>query len=293
MNGGDAMRVPAGLGALTMLAIVGSADFADAAEIRVMSTGAPSVAAKAIGQTFSADTGDQIVFEVGQPAVIQKRLAAGEPADVVILPSPDIAKLNSSGALRAGSTVDVARVGVGIVVRTGAARPDISSTAAVRKLLLAANSIVYPDPQTGGGSAGRAIAHMIDRMGITDAVKKKLTLKSAIGGGVDLVANGKADVGFFNASEILPIKGVTLVGALPADVQTYIVFTAAIPASNTTAAAIRVQSQRWATASAARRCGLRRAGTGSLAMGPKSVDSAAFWRCQRAISAARSGCAAR
>ncbi len=203
----------------------------DAAEIG--QTGAPSVAARP--QDFSGTP----AISLSSRSVSRRQSSNGslpESTRTFILPSPDIATLNSSGALRAGSTIEVARVGVGIVVRAGGKRPDVSSTAAIRKLLLAANSIVYPDPQTGGGSAGRAIAHMIDRMGITDAVKKKLTLKSAIGGGVDLVANGKADVGFFNASEILPIKGVTLVGALPADVQTYIVFTAAIPASTTTPA---------------------------------------------------------
>jgi molybdate transport system substrate-binding protein len=101
-------------------------------------------------------------------------------------------------------------------------------------LLLEARSIAYPDPQTGGGSAGRAIARMIDKMGITDAIKAKLMRKSAIGGGVDLVAGGTAEVGLFNISEILPIKGVTLVGPLPAEVQNWIVFTAAIPATNAT-----------------------------------------------------------
>jgi len=81
-----------------------------------------------------------------------------------------------------------------------------------------------------GGSAGRAIAAMIDRMGVAAAVKPKLMLVHAIGGGVDLVAAGKAEVGFFNISEILPVRGAALVGPLPVDLQTYIVFDAAIAA---------------------------------------------------------------
>jgi molybdate transport system substrate-binding protein len=143
-----------------------------------------------------------------------------------------MARLEQSGRLRAPSAVDVARVGIGVVVRDGASRPDISSSAAIRQVLLGARSIVYPDPRSGGGSTGRAVARMIERMGIAEAVKAKLTLKAAIGGGVDLVAGGTAEIGLFNISEIVPIKGVTLVGPLPAELQSYIVFGAAIPASN-------------------------------------------------------------
>jgi molybdate transport system substrate-binding protein len=228
------MRGTTGIRALTMLTIVGTVSIAGAKEIRVYTTGAPSQAEKAIGANFSAQTGNQLTFTVGQPATIQQRLTAGEQADVIILPTRVIARLDKSGALRAGSTVNLARVGVGIVVRDGAQRPDISSTAAIRTLLLKAQSVVYPDPGTGGGSAGGMIARMIDAMGIADSIKPKLTLKSAIGGGVDLVAAGKAEVGLFNVSEIVPIKGVTLVGPLPAALQSYIVFTAAIPATNAT-----------------------------------------------------------
>jgi molybdate transport system substrate-binding protein len=223
------MTLVAAIRTLTLLVLTCISSVAHAEEIRVFSTGAPSAAAKAIGAKFSGDTGDRLNFTVEQPAALQQRLAAGEQADVVILPAPVIAKLNSAGSLRADSTVDLARVAIGVVIRDGAKRPDISSVSAIRQLLLDARAIVYPDPRSGGGTAGRAIAHMIDRMGITKAVENKLTRKSAIGGGVVLVAEGKAEVGLFNISEIMPIKGVTLVGPLPAEVQNYIVFAAAIP----------------------------------------------------------------
>jgi molybdate transport system substrate-binding protein len=228
------MTAATGIRALTMLAFFAAANPAAAAEIRVYSTGAPAEAAKMIAADFGRDTGHHLTFRVGQPAVIQGYLAAGEKADVVILPSPVVAMLTGSGVLRSGSAVDVARVGIGVVVRTGAARPDISTAAAIRKLLLAAHSVVYPDPsETGGGYTGRAIARMIDKMGLTATVRPKLTVKPAIGGGVDLVANGKAEIGIFNISEIVPIKGVTLVGPLPAELQNSIVFSAAIPNGNT------------------------------------------------------------
>jgi molybdate transport system substrate-binding protein len=224
------MMAARGILAIAMLA--GAVQIAAAADIRVYSTGAPAEAVKAIAVDFTHDTGHHVSLTVGQPVTIEGDLAAGDKADVVILPAPVVAMLNGTGALRTGSVVDVARVGIGVVVRDGAPRPDIADAAALRGLLLKARSIVYPDPVSGGGSAGRAIARMIDRMGLTDTVRGKLTLASAIGGGVERVAGGEAEVGFFNLSEIVPIKGVTLVGPLPAELPTYIVFDAAIPKSD-------------------------------------------------------------
>jgi molybdate transport system substrate-binding protein len=172
---------------------------------------------------------DHFDFTVAQPAVIQADLTAGDKADVVILPRPFVTTLTGSGVLRTNSAVNVARVGIGIVVHAGAPTPSIANVAAVRQLLRDAQSIVYPDPaETGGGSTGLVIARMIERLGLTDTVRPKLTVKAAIAGGVDLVANGNAEIGLFNISEIMPVKGVTLVGPLPADLQNYILFTAAI-----------------------------------------------------------------
>jgi molybdate transport system substrate-binding protein len=202
----------------------------EATEYRVFSTGAPSVAAKAIAGKFVMEAGNVFEFTVGQPATLQHKLMAGEKADVVIAPSPLIAALLQNGKLRAGSAVDLARVGIGVVVREGAPLPDISNSAAIRKLLLDASSIAYPDPIAGGGFTGKALTRMIADMGIEDQIKPKLSLGAAINGGVKLVADSGAEIGLFNISEILPIKGVTLVGPLPAELQHYIIFSAAVVA---------------------------------------------------------------
>ena len=103
--------------------------------------------------------------------------------------------------------MDLARVGIGVIVRAGAPRPDISTVDAVRKMLLDARSIVHPDP-AGGGLAGVALARMMAEMGIADAVKPKLTYMFAINGGATLVAKGEVEVGLFNISEVLSAKGV-------------------------------------------------------------------------------------
>jgi molybdate transport system substrate-binding protein len=219
--------------AMTLLAFVGMAGAAEAEDIRIYSSGAPAPAAKAIAADFSVQTGHLLIFTVAQPAAIIGDLASGGKIDLVVLPAPAVAMLNGRAVFRAGSTVDLARVGIGVVVRQGAKIPDTSSVPAIRNLLREARTIVYSNPQTGGGSAGRAVEHMIDQLGMTETVRPKLTLSHAIEGGVDLVASGEAEIGFFNISEILPVKGVMLAGPLPAELQTYIVFEAAIPNSNT------------------------------------------------------------
>jgi molybdate transport system substrate-binding protein len=223
------MQAARRLRALAGLLSVAATATVNATEIHVYSSGAPAAAARVIATDFAKKNNDHFEFTVAQPAVIQADLAAGDKADVVILPRPLVTMLTGSGVLRNDSAVNVARVGIGIVVHAGAPTPNIADVAAIRQLLRDAQSIVYPDPaETGGGSAGLAVARMIDSLGLTDIVRPKLTVKAAIGGGVALVADGKVEIGLFNISEIMPEKGVTLVGPLPADLQNYILFTAAI-----------------------------------------------------------------
>jgi molybdate transport system substrate-binding protein len=204
---------------------------AAAADIAVFSTGAPSVVLKELSVPFARDTGNRVTFTVATPGELQKKLAAGETPDLVVMPAPVVERLQKAGVLQAGSRVDLARVGIGIAVRAGTPKPDVSTVDAVKRLLLEAKSIVHTDPN-GSGFAGRAVARMIEHMGIADLIKPKLTIMQAIDGGVDLVAKGQAEVGLFNISEILPVKGVVLAGPLPPQVQGYIVFAAALHAAN-------------------------------------------------------------
>jgi molybdate transport system substrate-binding protein len=218
--------------AVLLVASVSAASTSPAADIRVFSSGAPADVAKVLAEKFTQDTGHRVELTVANPADIQRRLASGETPDILLLPAPVIDALQKAGALRPGSRTDVARVGVGVVVREGAPAPDISTVDAVRQMLLDARSIVFPNP-VGGGFTGAALARMIDRLGIADAVAPKVTRMQAIAGGVALVGKGEAELGLFNISEVLPVKGVTLVGPLPSELQSYIVFTAAIHAGST------------------------------------------------------------
>src|SRR5262249_45623531 len=161
------------------------------AEIRVFSSGAPSEVEKTLAAAFTQATGHQVIFTVATPADIQARLKGGETPDVVILPAPIIGTLEKSGTLRPGR-VDLARVGIGVIVRGGAPLPDSPGVDAGGKMLLGARSIVLSDP-AGGGLAGVALARMVAEMGIADAVKPKLTYMFAISGGAKLVANGEVE----------------------------------------------------------------------------------------------------
>jgi molybdate transport system substrate-binding protein len=168
-----------------------------------------------------------VSFTVGTLAAIHDKLKGGEKADVVILPVPTMQALGQAGIVRPGSAMTLARVGIGVVVRAGAPLPDISTADGLRKTLLAARSIAQPDP-VGGGFTGARITAMMSELGIAEAVKPKISLAYAISGGVSQVASGQAEIGLFNISEILPVGGVTLVGPLPAQFQSYITFAGAI-----------------------------------------------------------------
>jgi molybdate transport system substrate-binding protein len=209
-----------------------------AADLRVYSSGAPGQVAQGLAARFFDATGHRVTLTSATIAEMQRKLAAGEKPDAIILPAPTIAALDKAGSLVAGSRVDLARVGVGVAVRAGAALPDISTPDALRTLQVGARSIVHPDP-VGAGFAGAQIARMMTRLGIADVVKPKTSYKFAIGGGTAAVANGEAEIGLFNISEIIADKGVALVGPLPQPLQSYIVFTGAVHAASASPDAAR------------------------------------------------------
>jgi molybdate transport system substrate-binding protein len=128
----------------------------------------------------------------------------------------------------AGPHAVLARVAVGVMVKAGAPMPDVSSVEAFKRALLAAKSVAYIDPASGG-SSGIYLARLFERLGIAEAIKPKAKLKQ--GGYVaDLVVSGEAEIGLHQISEILPVGGVTLVGPLPSEVQNYTVYAAGLSA---------------------------------------------------------------
>jgi len=221
------IRVAAVWPAAAIAALGFTASPARSEDIRVFTSGAPAAVQQTIAPAFTSATGHRVLFTVGNLSAIQDKLSGAESPDVVVLPTPAIGTLDKAGKFRAGSRLDLARVAIGVAVRRGAPLPDVSTVDAVRAMLLKVRSIVHPDPQ-GGGFTGAHIAQMIMRLGIADEIKPKVKLLFAIGGGVEAVASGDAEVGLFNISEILPVPGVALAGPLPAELQNYIAFAGAL-----------------------------------------------------------------
>jgi molybdate transport system substrate-binding protein len=220
---------------LTLLFLVGSVacetSRARADEIRIYSGGAPQSVLRGITAEFEQATGHKVSYTFALVTAIQQKLAAGEKADLILLPVPLIAATEKTLPLRPEGRVMLARVGIGVIAREGAALPDVSSPENVKKLLLDAAKVALPEPSTPGGAH---LQRMLEQLGISDAVRSKLLIKAAIAGGPDLVAKGDADIGMYLLSEVPAGKGVAVAGLLPPSLQSYVVYGAAIPAANAT-----------------------------------------------------------
>ena len=205
---------------------------ASAAEVRVMiSAGFYGVYAE-LGPAFERASGHRLVTTRGpsmgdSPESIPTRLARGEPADVVILDGGAADELAKRDMVRAGSKVELARSMVGMVVREGAAKPDIGSVDAFRRTLLAAKSIAYSD----SGSGTYLSTTMFPKLGIADQVAPKSRKVRGPPSGepvAAVVARGEAELGFQQVSELIHVPGVTYVGPIPAQLQPGFSFAGAI-----------------------------------------------------------------
>jgi len=205
---------------------------AEAAEITVLSAGAVRSIVTDLAQAFEKETGHKLAMEFGPVGVTRKRLASG-PADLVIMSDVAVDETIKEGGIVAGSRVDIARTGMGVGVRDGAPKPDIATTEAFKQALLAAKSIAYVDPAQGATS-GIYLASLLQKFGIADAMKPKTTL---VPGGypAELVAEGKVEMVVHQISEIVPVKGVTLVGPLPKEVQKVTIYAAGLASKSSNA----------------------------------------------------------
>jgi molybdate transport system substrate-binding protein len=171
---------------------------------------------------FETTTGHKVATTWGGTEAITKRIGGGEPADVVLIAAPNIDKLIAEGRL-AGVRADVARSGIGVAIRAGLPKPDISSGEAVKNAVLAAKSVAY-----SSGPSGFYVADLFKRMGIADRIRDKVTqTPSGIQVG-EVVARGEADLGFQQVSELLHVKGIEYLGPLPPDIQHVTVFSAGL-----------------------------------------------------------------
>ena len=190
--------------------------------IEVWATAALREAYKVLAPQFERDAGHKVIIHWISTVDLMKRLKAGEVTDLVISTAGNIEELTRVGVLKRESWVDLAKSGVGVAVRAGTAKPDISTAEALKQTLLAAKSISYST-----GPSGVYMIQLIERMGITDALKPKVKqVKGEPIGAV--VARADADIGFQQISELLPVQGIDIVGPLPAEVQEITVFRAGV-----------------------------------------------------------------
>jgi len=215
---------------VALLFLVGTAVRAD--EIRVMTSGASAAAYQALVPEFERTTHHTLRTEAISTGVdadaIPARVRRGDPVDVVIMARAALDDLIKDGKVVAGSRVDLARSAIGIAVRAGAPKPDIGTVDALKRLLQHAKSVAYSASVSGTYLS----SELFPRLGIAAemAVKSVRVEREPVG---NLVARGEAEIGFQQISELLPVKGITLVGPLPGDAQRVTVFSAGIATAST------------------------------------------------------------
>jgi len=205
-----------------------SACHATAADLKVLTAGAMKQVVVALQPEFEKQ-GHKLTVDNDTAGALLKRMESGEAFDIAVVTPGVIDQLAAKGKVAADSRTTIARVAIGVMVRPGAPLPDISNVEAFRQALLDAKSVAYIAPASGG-SSGIYLDKLFERMGIADAVRAKAKLKR--GGYVaDLLVSGDAELGLHQISEIVPVKGVVLVGPLPPEIQNYTTYAGAISTS--------------------------------------------------------------
>jgi molybdate transport system substrate-binding protein len=200
---------------------------AQTSEVRVLaSNGIKAVVEDLLPQSEHA-IGHTMSVQYRPTAALKQEIDAGEPFDVVIVTVESIAELSKEGKTVGGDGTPISRAGVGIGIRKGAARPDISTPEALKRALLGAKAIAYGPT----GASTPYITRMLDTLGIAATMKAKTLLFATSDGTNAAVAEGKADFGITLVSEILPVKSLELLGPFPAEFQGYVRFSAAVSAN--------------------------------------------------------------
>jgi molybdate transport system substrate-binding protein len=219
-------RVLSLLAALSTL----SGSIAVAADIRVMTGGAPKEVLTVLTPQFEQRTGHKVHFTYIVIAAMQQKLAAGERPDMVLMPVPAIEARVKDGILRGDARAALGTVRIGLIVREGAAAPDISTMDDFKQTMLAAKTVVHSNP--AATPSGAHLVKVWEQLGLAEALKSKLTFRNAIDGGALSVSSGAAEIGLYPLSEVMAEKGIKVVGLIPPEAQLNTVYGAAVHSAN-------------------------------------------------------------
>ena len=197
---------------------VWSSDLGRAAEVTLIAPGGIRAAVEQMIPDFERATGHKVKATFGSGGGTKERVIKGEPFDVPVVQLP-LEPVIASGHVVAASETPLATVSVGVAVRTGAPKPDISTADAVKRLLLGSKAIAYPNAASGA-AAGVSFNETLEKLGITEVMKPKIKVAQGGRGAMELLAKGEVDIGLTFISEIITEHGVEVVGPLPRDIST-------------------------------------------------------------------------
>jgi len=207
---------------------------AQAAELKVLAGGSMTASLQELGPQFERASGHKLVMQFDSTPNLIKAATSGAPFDLGVVPVDVMKDAAARAHFAGGPTIDIARVGYGVAVRAGAAKPDVHTPAALKETLLKAQSITFI-PES---AAGAYVLSVFARLGIADAMKAKTKTQTATGAIAQAVAKGDAELGVF-LTNVLIAPGVELAGPFPAELQQDLVFTAAVAADSKEAQAAR------------------------------------------------------
>lgn len=203
-------------------------------DIKVLSTTAMKTTLDELVPAFERDSRYTLSFDYAPSAQIARRVADGESGDIAVVTAIALDQLTAAGRIVAGSGIDLARSEIGMAVRKGAPRPDISDVEGFKRALLDAKSIAMSHPN-GGGQSGAHLQKVFERLGIADALKAKLLYGT--GGPAGLIGffllRGEADIGLQQMPELMAVPGIAILGAVPREVQAVTIFSVGTLATTT------------------------------------------------------------
>lgn len=213
------------VGLLTLI-VFAQPSVASAAQITVLCSNGIKAVMEELAPQFEQATKHKVVITYGLAAALKRQIEAGEPFDIAVLTPPLVDDLIKQGRIAGDTRIVLARSGMALAIRSGAPKPDVRTTDALKRTLIESKSIAYAKE----GASGVFFAELVKRLGLADALKTKVKLTTSGEEVGAAVARGDAELGVLPVSEILPVRGIEVLGTFPPDVQSYVVMVAGVGA---------------------------------------------------------------